>query len=174
MAKKDKQKLQAPRAPTHSRIPPARLDALIEEAIVDAYNEAEQAVGFHAMIEQHLAVPFETVVLGTAAIVKKIDVTARGHVVAICYRGHERQAIPILELPRPNPPPIGWEWIEAYRRWSKWLVGGLALMSAYQYYEFRAIDRPLTDIGRCANSGPSPHEQRFPARRSATTTSTAT
>ena len=31
-------------------IPPSRLDAMIEEAIVDAYNEAEQAVGFHATI----------------------------------------------------------------------------------------------------------------------------
>jgi len=37
------------------KISPARLDALIEEAIVDAYTESEQAVGFHATIEQHLA-----------------------------------------------------------------------------------------------------------------------
>ncbi|HYT68544.1 MAG TPA: hypothetical protein VEL51_19105, partial [Vicinamibacterales bacterium] len=36
---------------------------LIEEAVVDAYTEAEQVVGFHATIEQHLALPFETVVL---------------------------------------------------------------------------------------------------------------
>ena len=57
-------------------IPPSRLDAMIEEAIVDAYNEAEQAVGFHATIEQHLALPFETVVLGTIVTVKKVDVIA--------------------------------------------------------------------------------------------------
>lgn len=101
------------------RIPPARLDALIEEAIVDAYNESEQAVGFHATIEQHLALPFETVVLGVAVTVKKIDVSAGGDIVAVCSRGRERQAIPILELPLPDPPPAGWEWIEAYRRWSR-------------------------------------------------------
>ncbi len=101
------------------RIPSGRLDAMIEEAIVDAYNEAEQAVGFHATIEQHLALPFETVVLGTIVTVRKIDVTASGNIVAVCYRGRERQAIPILELPLPHPLPVGWEWIEAYRRWAR-------------------------------------------------------
>ena len=101
------------------KISPARLDALIEEAIVDAYTEAEQAVGFHATIEQYLALPFETVVLGAPVTVKKVDVTRAGEIVAVCYRGRERQAIPILELPMPDPPPAGWEWIEAYRRWTR-------------------------------------------------------
>ena len=106
-------------AQVRRRISPARLDALIEEAIVDAYNESEQAVGFHATIEQHLSLPFETVVLGVTVTVKKVDVTVSNHIVAICYRGRERQAIPILELPLPNPLPSGWEWIEAYRRWAR-------------------------------------------------------
>jgi len=34
------------------------------EAIVDAYGESEQAVGLYTMIEKHLALPFETMVLG--------------------------------------------------------------------------------------------------------------
>jgi hypothetical protein len=55
-------------------------------------------------------------VLGTTVTVKKVDVTAAGNIVAICYRGRERQAIPILELSLPDPPPAGREWIEAYRR----------------------------------------------------------
>ena len=101
------------------RISPARLDALIEEAIVDAYSESEHAIGFHATIEQHVALPFETVVLGVAVTVKAVDVAESGHIVAICHRGRERQAIPILELPLPDPLPSGWEWIEAYRRWAK-------------------------------------------------------
>ena len=45
------------RRPRADRIPPGRLDAMIEEAIVDAYTESEQAVGFHATIEQHLRFP---------------------------------------------------------------------------------------------------------------------
>lgn len=73
----------------------------------------------HATIEQHLALPFETVVLGVAVTVKAVDVAESGHIVAICHRGRERQAIPILELPLPDPLPSGWEWIEAYRRWAK-------------------------------------------------------
>jgi hypothetical protein len=60
----DNRNIQARKAAAPSRIPAPRLDALLEEAIVDAYTEAEQAVGFHATIEQHLGLPFETVVLG--------------------------------------------------------------------------------------------------------------
>jgi len=38
------------------RWPPSapELDALIEEAIVDAYRESEQRTGFHCVLEQHL------------------------------------------------------------------------------------------------------------------------
>ena len=36
---------------------------------------------------------------------------------AICSRGKATQAIPILDLPMPNPRPEGAEWIDAYRRW---------------------------------------------------------
>ena len=91
-------------------------DAMIDEAIIDAYTESEQAGGFHAMIDQELALPFETMVLGVPVIVERVDVTDANDVVAVCHRGRERQAIPILELPLPDPPPAGWEWIEAYRR----------------------------------------------------------
>ncbi len=115
----DRQHLSSRKPSARSRISAARLEALIEEAIVDAYTEAEQVVGFHATIEQHLALPFETIVLGVNVTVKKIDVTAEGHIVAICYRGRERQAIPLLDLPVPPSPPAGWEWVEAYRRWAR-------------------------------------------------------
>lgn len=65
---------------------------LVETALrapggVDAYTEPEQALGFHATMEQHLDLPFGTVVLGAAITVKKVAVTASGHIVAICYRG---------------------------------------------------------------------------------------
>lgn len=90
---------------------------MIEEAIVDAYTESEQAGGLHMMLEQDLDLPFETTVLGATVSVKRLNITENDEVVAVCYRGRERQAIPILELPLPDPPPSGWEWIEAYRRW---------------------------------------------------------
>ena len=51
----------------------AELDALIDEATVDCYNEDEELAGFAVMIEDNLAVPFETMVLGVAVTVEKIN-----------------------------------------------------------------------------------------------------
>ena len=104
------------------RWPPSKvlLKRLVEEAILDAYGDAEQRTGFLCALEDHLDLPFETSVLGVTVAVEKVDVTEAGEIVAICRRGRERQAIPILELPLPEPRPSGAEWIEAYRRWASW------------------------------------------------------
>jgi Calcium binding len=93
------------------------LDELVEQAVVDAYGDDEQMVGFYTMINDNLALPFTTTVLGVAVSVESVDVTDSG-IVAICARGADRQAIPILDLPLPVPPPPGSEWIAAYRRWA--------------------------------------------------------
>jgi hypothetical protein len=99
------------------RIGKARLAEMIEEATVDAYGESEHAVGWCTVIDNHLAMPFETKVLGVCVIVERIDLDRSEHIVAICRRGRERQSIPVLDLPLPRPAPAGVEWIEAYRRW---------------------------------------------------------
>jgi hypothetical protein len=95
----------------------AELDALVEEATVDAYDEDEQLSGFHVMIADNLALPFQTTVLGVEVTVKKIDLLVGSGIVAICIRGSHRQAIGILDLPLPTPRPEGSEWIDAYRHW---------------------------------------------------------
>ena len=97
----------------------ARLKELIEEALVDAYGEEEQAGGFFTMIEEHLALPFSVKVLGVDADVEKVDMTLDGQIVAICRRGKARQKIPILDLPLPTPAPAGVEWIIAYHHWRR-------------------------------------------------------
>lgn len=97
----------------------AELDALIEEAIVDCYNDEEQITGLFTMIDEHLAVPFRTEVLGAEVTVAKVDLTIGHEIVAICHRDNHKQAISILDLPLPNPAPDGAEWIEAYRRWRR-------------------------------------------------------
>lgn len=94
-----------------------RLDGMVEDATVDCYNEAEQVTGLFAMIEDNLAVPFETAVLGVSITVASVHLTDRDQIVAMCSRDELRQAIPILDLPLPTPPPEGADWIEAYRRW---------------------------------------------------------
>jgi hypothetical protein len=95
----------------------ARLEELVEEAIIDAYGESEQRVGFLTMLEDRLAVPFTTAILGVPVRVERVALNNAEEIVAICRRGRQRQLIPILNLPLPSPPPVGWEWIEAYRHW---------------------------------------------------------
>lgn len=102
-----------------TRLSKSRLEALIEEATVDAYNEAEQAVGFFTMMEDNLRLPFETEMLGLKATVERVDITEDDTIVAICRRGSERQRISILDLPLPSPAPEGAEWIAAYRYWRR-------------------------------------------------------
>ena len=48
------------------------LDALVEEATVDAYNDEEQLGGFAVMIEDNLEMPFETTVLGVMVTVNGV------------------------------------------------------------------------------------------------------
>jgi hypothetical protein len=103
------------------RLSKARLDALIEEATVDAYNEAEQVVGLFTMMEDNLQLPFETEIFGLKVTVERIDMTEGDEIVAVCKRSGKRQKVPILDLSLPSPPPEGAEWIAAYRYWRRGL-----------------------------------------------------
>ncbi|WP_434592055.1 hypothetical protein [Streptomyces sp. A5-4] len=102
-----------------SALDPAALETLIEEATVDAYGEEEQLSGLFAMIEENLALPFTTTVLGVEVNVIGVDLAEGGHVIACCTRGSVRQNIGILDLPLPEPAPEGSRWIEAYRHWAR-------------------------------------------------------
>ncbi len=99
------------------RLSKARLDELIEQALVDAYRQSEQATGFYTMLENDLRLPFETQILGVMANVDSIDITEDDHLVAVCRKGKTRQRISLSEWPLPSPPPEGSEWIVAYRYW---------------------------------------------------------
>jgi Calcium binding len=94
------------------------LDALVEEATVDAYNDEEQLGGFAVMIEDNLEMPFETTVLGVMVTVNGVTQTEFG-IVADRVRDEQHQAISVLDLPLPEPPPKGAEWIAAYRHWAR-------------------------------------------------------
>src|SRR6266850_6922254 len=96
-------------ASPRSRLGTRQLEALIEEAIIDAYGESEQRVGFLTMLEEHLAVPFTTDILGVPVRVERVDLNDTEEIVAICRRGRQRQLIHILNLRLPSPPPVGWE-----------------------------------------------------------------
>jgi hypothetical protein len=95
-----------------------RLAELIEQATIDCYSDSEERTAFLTVIEDHLAVPFTTTLLGCEVNVVGVDMLQDETLVAICRRGNARQRIPILELPLPSPAPAGSEWIEAYRAWT--------------------------------------------------------
>jgi hypothetical protein len=96
-----------------------RLDRMIDEAVIDSYGESEQIAGFYTMLEDNLAVPFVTEILGVKVSVERIDMADDEHIVAVCTHGKSRQSVPILDLPLPVPPPAGAEWIDAFRRWAR-------------------------------------------------------
>ena len=91
--------------------------SVVEEAVVDCYNESEQIVGLYTKIEDNLALPFETKVLGVRVTVQRVNLTQRDEIVVVCRRAGVRQTVPILDLPLLSPRPAGSEWIDAYRHW---------------------------------------------------------
>jgi hypothetical protein len=65
----------SPRARRRNDHRAARLDALIEEATVNAHDESEQKGGLFTMLENHLVVPFSIEVLGTTVTVETIELS---------------------------------------------------------------------------------------------------
>lgn len=112
-----KTKAQNPSQRPAVRLSKDKLNAMIEEATMDAHDLSEQASGFFSIIEERIAVPFETSVLGLPVIVESIQLNAGGQIVALCSHASLRQAISLIDLPLPARPPPGAEWIEAYRLW---------------------------------------------------------
>jgi len=105
---------------SNARPETAQLDELIAEATVDCYNQSEEITGIFTMLEENLAVPFATKLLGLEVTVERVDLNKAGEIVAVCRRGRERLRVPVIGLPLPEPKPKGAEWIDAYRRWAQW------------------------------------------------------
>lgn len=103
---------------------PAQLDELIQEATIDCHDEEEQLTGLFAVMEENLALPFMTPILGVDASVAALEMDDSGRIKAVCERDGQQQLIDLVDLPLPSPPPSGVEWIAAYRRW---LDGGACL-----------------------------------------------
>ena len=120
MSKALKKRKQGGSRKSAARPTTAHLEKLIEEATVDCYNESEEVTGIFTMLEENLAVPFATTMLGVKVTVERVDLNKADEIVAICRRGREMQRVPVIDLPLPEPKPKGAEWIDAYRRWARW------------------------------------------------------
>lgn len=97
------------------------LDALIEEATVDAYDEYEQRVGFYTMMEDNLVFPFPAKVIGATVSVQGIDMKNEERILAKVKRVGKEYTVDILDLEIDDKKVNGSEWIDAYRKWGNYV-----------------------------------------------------
>ncbi len=99
------------------KIPDKQLDALIEEATVDCYEDSECQSGFEVMLQDNITYPFTASVIGET--VKITGVISDGaHITAVCVRNGKKYSVDILDIEYDPKNVTGYEWIEAYRSWS--------------------------------------------------------
>ncbi len=98
-----------------------RLQALIEEATVDCYDDEEQLMGLCTMIEENVVCPFRAKVIDEEVEVIGFEGPDRGHgLFAVCDRKGKKHRVDLTSLKWLEPPPKGFEWIEAYLAWREW------------------------------------------------------
>lgn len=95
----------------------ARLERMIEDAILDAHDEYEQQMGFLTMLVDNFNFPVRGLVVGEEVFVEGFDWEHPGEIVARCRRGGRVYEINVTALEWPGAPPLGAEWIDAYRLW---------------------------------------------------------
>jgi hypothetical protein len=93
---------------------------MINEILVDCYTDSEMVTAMMTAIQDHLDLPFTTKVLGLTVHVVALDLNEAGDIVALCTRDGKRQRIPLVDLPLPDPPPSGAEWVAAFRRFARY------------------------------------------------------
>ncbi len=95
-----------------------RLTALIDEAIIDCYDEVEQHSGLLTMIEENVECPFQAKVIGEKVTVIGFEWPQEGYgLFAVCERNGRKYRVDINSLEYQKPRPVGYEWIEAYVFW---------------------------------------------------------
>ncbi|MEL6347121.1 MAG: hypothetical protein AAFV53_28660 [Myxococcota bacterium] len=95
-------------------------EEFVEQATMDANSEEEQLIGFAAMLEDEVPLPFDTWLLGSPVRVREIN-ELDGSLVAVCVDEADREVtVPLSRLPLPTPPPAGASWIAA---WVQWVSG---------------------------------------------------
>ena len=93
-----------------------QLDALIEEATVDCYDDYEARAGFFTVLEDNLTFPFKATVIGEEVEVIGIEQEDE-RIDAVCKRKRKKYQVDILNLKYKSEEVKGYEWIEAYRKW---------------------------------------------------------
>lgn len=94
------------------------LDAMIDDAIVEAFREDEQAEALFTMLLHELELPFQARLEDGRELVVTALSLHRNTVVARCMHGRARRRVPLERIVWTASRPFGWEWVEAFRRWT--------------------------------------------------------
>ena len=104
------------------RTDPKRLEELIEEATVDCYDEEEQHTGLLTMIGDEVVFPFEAKVMGDVVQVMAMKWPDHGYGLQLtCEKNGATYDIDVDSIEWMEPLPEGFEWIEAYLSWKRYL-----------------------------------------------------
>ena len=95
----------------------SRLEELIGRALAGTEGDEEAEAAFHEALEEHVKLPFRTVLADGPATVRGFEAGPGDALVAVCIQSTGRRQVPLEELPIPRPTPPGAEWILAYLAW---------------------------------------------------------
>lgn len=104
------------------RTDPERLEELIEEATVDCHDEDEQHSGLLTVIEEEVVFPFKAKVLGDIVRITGVEWPDHGFGLQFtCEKNGATYKIDAGSIEWVEPLPEGFEWIEAYFAWARYL-----------------------------------------------------
>lgn len=117
------------------------IDDVIEEVLVDAYNEDEQLSAFAQAFEDNARFPFRGLVVGVEVAVVSVEFEGdeRRGLIAICRRAGEPYSVSLLDITPTGPMSMETRrLIDAYRRWSHAspLASNVAENAAWVYPRF--------------------------------------
>jgi len=97
-----------------------RLNALLEEATVDCYDEEEEFTGILVTLDERLNFPLQARALGEPVEVIGLDEARSGlrrGIMARVRKGEREYPVALAELEFVDPDSVSAEWLAAYRYW---------------------------------------------------------
>lgn len=97
-----------------------RLEALLEEATIDCYDEEEEFAGILVTLDEGIQFPLQAKVLGQVVEVIGLDEarsSLRRGILATVRAGDQESRFPLSELEFIDPDPTSAEWLAMYRYW---------------------------------------------------------
>jgi len=98
----------------------AELEALLEEATVQCYDEEESFWGLFCTLKGRLSFPLQARALGEAVTLVGLDENdsdPQAGVMARVQKGDQERTVALAELEPLNPDPVSAEWLAVYRYW---------------------------------------------------------